>query len=213
MSRCRAQAGFTMLEAIVTLVIVSMLVTVLMNALSQSLSLRTRMLRVQGESRQMLLQEAWFRDSVAGAQPPTRHGEADGFAGDAGGIQFVSAGPLVAIGSARVGWRLQRDGDGGVALHYEDPVSGDLVIVPGPLRGAAFSYLGAEGGEWMSEWRSTTPDEASRLAGKGSGTLPRLVRFEATTASGRHLHWLVYLPADLRAADRIDLDEGGHVEL
>ncbi|MFN3703338.1 type II secretion system protein [Thermomonas sp.] len=213
MSRRDAEAGFTLLEAIVTLVIVSMLVTVLMNALSQSLSLRTRMLRVQGESRQMLLQEAWFRDSVAAAQPPTRHGEVDGFVGDAGGIQFVSAAPLAAIGSVRVRWWLQRGSDGEVALHYEDPTSGDLLILPGPLQGAGFSYLGVDGGDWMSEWRSTTADEASRLAEKGSGTLPKLVRFQATTASGRQLYWLVYLPADLRAVDRIDFDEAGHVEL
>lgn len=213
MSRCRAEAGFTLLEAIVTLVIVSMLVTVLMNALSQSLSLRTRMLRVQGESRQMLLQEAWFRDSVSGAQPPTRRNEADGFEGDAGGVRLMSAAPLADAGSARIEWRLGPDADRGIALHYLDPASGDLVVVPGPLRDAAFSYLGEDGGDWVSEWRSTTPKDASRLTEKGSGTLPRLVRFQATTATGRRLHWLVYLPADLRASDRVEMDEGGHVEL
>ena len=66
-----AQGGFTLLEAIVTLIIVSMLVTVLMNALSQSLALRARMLRLQGEARRMLLQEAWFRDSLGGVQMTT----------------------------------------------------------------------------------------------------------------------------------------------
>lgn len=208
--RVRAQGGFTLLEAIVTLVIVSMLVTVLMNALSQSLSLRTRMLRMQGESRQMLLQEAWFRDSVAGAQPPTQRLEADGFSGDMDGVAFISAAPLMASGSVQVAWRLVRDADGQVALHYQDPAVGDLVVVPGPLHDAGFAYL-AEGdaAPWESQWQSTKPEKASRLAEKGSGVVPRLVRFQATTEAGRRLHWLVYLPANLRASDRINIEEGG----
>lgn len=206
----RVQGGFTLLEAIVTLVIVSMLVTVLMSALSQSLSLRTRMLRMQGESRQMLLQEAWFRDSLAGAQPPTQRLEADAFSGGIEEVSFVSAAPLMASGSARIAWRLVRDADGDAALHYLDPVAGDLVVVPGPLREAGFAYMAeGDGAQWETAWQSTAPENASRLAEKGRGVLPRLVRFQATTEAGRHLQWLVYLPANLRASDRINIEEGG----
>lgn len=204
------QGGFTLLEAIVTLIIVSMLVTVLMNALSQSLTLRARMLGLQGEARRMLLQEAWFRDSVGGAQPPTKRLEADGFLGTASAVSFVSAAPLGANGSARVDWGLQRDENGQVALHYSDPAVGDLVVVPGPLRDASLSYMGSDGGPWRQEWRSTAPDDATALSPTGTGVLPRLVRFQATTETGRHLHWLVYLPADLRASDRIDLRDIGY---
>jgi prepilin-type N-terminal cleavage/methylation domain-containing protein len=204
------QGGFTLLEAIVTLVIVSMLVTVLMSALSQSLSLRTRMLRMQGESRQMLLQEAWFRDSLAGAQPPTQQLEADGFSGSSQEVSFVSAAPLTASGSARIAWRLIRDADGDTALHYQDPAAGDLVVIPGPLREAGFAYLPeGQGARWEAGWQSTAAEEASRLAAKGSGVLPRLVRFQAITESGRRLHWLVYLPANLRASDRVNIEDGG----
>src|SRR3546814_6549996 len=60
--------GFTLLETVVTLVIVSLLVTMLMQALSHALNLRTRLLRVQQESRTELLQEAWFRETVGAAQ-------------------------------------------------------------------------------------------------------------------------------------------------
>lgn len=212
MNRHRAwsQGGFTLLEAIVTLIIVSMLVTVLMSALSQSLSLRTRMLRVQGEARQMSLQEAWFRESVGGAQPPAKLGESDGFWGTESGLSFVSAAPLAADGSARVDWRLERDSDGQTALHYQDPVAGDMVVMQGPLRDASLSYMADGGSQWQMEWRSTSPDKASPLSPAGTGMLPRLVRFQATTATGRRLHWLVYLPADLHASDRIDLSEVGH---
>lgn len=205
-----AQGGFTLLEAIVTLIIVSMLVTVLMNALSQSLALRARMLRLQGEARRMLLQEAWFRDSLGGAQPPTKRVEADGFLGTASEVSFVSAAPLVANGSTRVDWKLLRDQNGRVALHYSDPVVGDLEVVSGPLNDASLSYMGSDGGQWQQEWRSTAPDDATALSPTGTGVLPRLVRFQATTETGRRLHWLVYLPADLRASDRIDLKELGY---
>lgn len=210
--RTRMQQGFTLLEAIVTLVIVSMLVTVLMSALSQSLSVRTRMLRMQGESRQMLLQEAWFRDSFAGAQPPTQDREEDAFSGTPEEVSFVSAAPLTANGSVRIAWRLVRDVDGSATLHYMDPVAGDLVVVPGPLRDAGFAYL-AEGdaAQWAANWQSTAPEAASRLAEKGSGVLPSLVRFQAITGTGRRLHWLVYLPANLRASDRTNIEEGSDV--
>lgn len=203
----RGQSGFTLLEAIVTLVIVSMLMAVLMQALSQSLGLRTRLLRLYGESRQMLLQEAWFRENVATAQPPVM-GVGDAFDGTADSVSFISAAPLMTGGSGRVRWWLAPDETGGVSLNYSDSTVKQVVIVKGPLRDAGFSY-GSPDDEWREQWHGQAPELASSLDAQPASPetvpppiLPRLLRFQAVTAQGRHLDWVVHLPSDLRPVDQ-----------
>lgn len=188
--------GFTLLETVVTLVIVSLLIALLMQALNQSLSLRTRLLRLQGESRTDLLQEAWFRESVSGAQADLD--DALGvLEGGPDQLSYATATPLVASGLARVTWRIER-GDEGLTLRYLDPQS-DLLVVEGPLREAAFAYLDRDGA-WHERW-TTTPEDATRL--------PELVRFEALTPRGR-LYWLVPLLSESLPADALRLDVGGN---
>ncbi|HEY1034262.1 MAG TPA: type II secretion system protein [Pseudoxanthomonas sp.] len=175
----RRQRGFTLLEAIVTLVIVSMLVTVLMQALAQAMSLRTRLLRFEGESRLAALQEAWFREAAAGMQ---RDAEAEtlqvGELGTRESLAYDTPAPLVARGFSGVRWWLQ---DG--SLHYADSQVADVVVVEGPLRGAAFAYLD-EQGDWVDEWRW-----------KDHARMPRMVRFTAMTERGA-LDWVVPVMAD-----------------
>ncbi len=209
-SMSRGQAGFTLLEAVVTLVVVSMLMALLMQALSQSLGLRTRLLRLYGESRQMLLQEAWFRENIATAQPPST-GTGDVFEGAADSVSFISAVPLVTGGSGRVRWWLARDESGGMSLNYSDSAVKQLVIVKGPLRDAGFSYASTDE-QWIQQWHGEVPDVArapsfdAQLAPADSPPpppiLPRLLRFQAVTAQGRQLDWVVHLPSDLRPVDQ-----------
>ncbi len=211
-SMSRGQAGFTLLEAVVTLVVVSMLMALLMQALSQSLGLRTRLLRLYGESRQMLLQEAWFRENIATAQPPTI-GTGDAFEGAADSVSFISAVPLVTGGSGRVRWWLAQDEGGGMSLNYSDSAVKQLVIVKGPLRDARFSYASTDE-QWMQQWRGEVPDpaqlpsfDAQQAPGEPAAPppppiLPRLLRFQAVTAQGRQLDWVVHLPSDLRPVDQ-----------
>jgi len=189
----RRERGFTLLETVVTLVIVSLLVTMLMQALNHALGLRTRLLRVQQDSRAAMLQEAWFRESVAAAQDDLD--DAMGaMEGDARSLAFASMMPLASPGMARVQWWLDGDADG-VALHYTDAGSGDITIVPGPLQDGAFAYMD-HAGAWHDEWEPG-PEAEERL--------PRLVRFEAETAKGR-LYWLVPLLADPIARERLRPD-------
>lgn len=203
-----AERGFTLLESVVTLVIVSMLTAMLMQALTQSLDLRTRLLRVQGESREMLLQEAWFRESVAGAQPPTPRERSDAFEAGADGFSYVTAAPLMAQGAARVRWWLEDDEDGQLSLHYSDPVAGTWVVVPGPLREAEFAYLAEGADEWATHWSSAGAGDLDSGRLPGEGVLPQALRFQAETVQGRRLYWLVHLPANLRASERTDRDGG-----
>jgi prepilin-type N-terminal cleavage/methylation domain-containing protein len=181
--RRRVQGGFTLLETIVTLVIVSLIVVVLMQALQQALGLRTRLLRFERETRMATLQESWFRDSVSSAMAdlpdafgPMRGGEDE--------VSMISAAPLEGAGPARIGWALRRDGNL-QALVYTATGTDPLQVVRG-LRDASFSYLDASG-RWQRTWKQ---DE--------DAPLPRMVRLQATTATGELL-WLVPIAADGRA--------------
>jgi len=183
--RPRPAPGFTLLEAIVTLVIVSMIVTLLMQALGQSLDLRSRLLRHQRQATVASLQEQWFRDTVASALADLPDGLGQ-MAGSADTLALVTPRPLDGGGPERVRWSLQPV-QGGWALHYADATWPDLVVIEGPLREAAFAYLDGLD-TWHSEW---APQVGAQEV------LPRMVRLQALTATGE-MHWLVPIVTDPR---------------
>lgn len=195
MATRRHAHGFTLLEAIVTLVIVALIVTVLMQALAQSLDMRTRLLHHQRQTRMSALQEQWFRDTVASAiaDLPDALGHMHGSADT---LELVTAAPLGGGGLQRVRWSLLPV-EGGYALHYSDATWPDLTVLRGPVFDAAFAYLDAEG-QWQSEW-----EPAEDATEEAVEVLPRMVRLHASTATGELL-WLVpiagspYPPAMLR---------------
>lgn len=182
MRRNRA-AGFTLLETIVTLMIVSLMVALLMQALSQVLNLRQRVLRLQAEARTAALQERWFRESLQGAiaDLPDAFGEFDG---SPDRLEFVSAVLLDSDGLGRVNWEIVRHA-GGVALAHQGPAGERFLVVEGPLVSAEFDYRGTDG-EWQPRWAPEGDDRE---------VLPRLVRFRAEGGRGR-IHWIVAVPTD-----------------
>ena len=188
------QRGFTLLEAIVTLVIVSMLVTVLMQALGQAMSLRTRLLRFDGENRTAALQDSWFRESVGGVQRDVEPAP-DAVLGTHDWLEFVTPAPLAATGFSNVRWWL----DGG-QLHYADRQVNDVVIVPGPLQDAGFTYLD-ESGAWVQQWPWSQHKR-----------MPRMIRFSAGTARGA-LDWIVPVMADGQDPEMLKLDVGSNNDL
>lgn len=209
MSR-RAASGFTLLETIVTMVIVSLIVVVLMQALQQSLGLRTRLLRHERETRMAALQEQWFRDSVSSAVAdlPDALGRMDG---DGKAFELVSASPLSGRGLGRIRWALQPV-EGGFALVYGDQEWHDLQVIRGPLRDASFAYLDAQG-RWRDEWKPgddapRAGDEAEAVAAAGGNDLPRMVRLQAETTTGE-LVWLVAIIAKPQPQDFLRPEEIG----
>ena len=181
----RRPQGFSLLEAIVTLVIVALIVTLLMQALGQSLDLRERLLRHQRLATVGALQEQWFRDTVSSAMADLGDGMGR-MAGSADTLELVTSGPLGDGGLQRVKWSLQPTDDGGLALHYADGTFPDLVVA-GPLIDARFAYS-EDGREWSDRWE---PEDTA------DDVLPRLVRLQASTATGE-LDWLVPIAANPR---------------
>lgn len=189
----RLSRGFTLLEAIVTLVVVSLIVTLLMQALVQSLDMRTRLLRHERAARMDTLQEQWFRDTVSSAMPDM--GNAFGYMeGNAESLELVTARPLGG-GLDRVRWSFQRT-DGGFALHYHDAEWDDLVVMPGPLLDPVFDYLDDKG-DWKAEWK---PEDDLALG------LPRMVRLRARMQSG-DLLWMVPINIDPHLPTMLRPDE------
>lgn len=198
--RPAGSAGFTLLETIVTLVVVSMIVVVLMQALQQALGLRTRLLRHEREVRSEVLQEQWFRDSIAAAMADLPDGLGV-MEGGADAVSLVSAAPLSGPGLVKVRWSL-RPVAGGVALEYAEAAATPMTVLPGPLVAASFDYLDAEG-QWLKEWK--VPEASPPAAGANEmvpaevpDQMPRMVRLRATTATGEALLWLVPLAAEPR---------------
>ena len=179
----RGQRGFTVLEAIVTLVIFAMLVTLLMQSLQQALRVRERVFLHQQALRADELQSTWFRDSITGAiASPLDEGE--GMTGAPDRLKMLSHAPLDGGGLQPVEWFLRRR-EGGDALHYSGGGWRDLVVVEGPLQAAAFSYMNARG-EWQQHWR---PEAGDRTR------LPRAIKLEGIGPNGPIL-WMAAIPAE-----------------
>ena len=188
------------------MVVVSLIVTLLMQGLSQALNIRARLLRHQQLAIVASLQERWFRDTVSSALAdlPDAFGIMNGTSNS---MAFATAGPLVGPGPQRVTWSLQRV-PGGWSLNYSDPAIGDIVVIPGPLSNASFAYLGADSAQWSDRWDPDF-DEKPGADNDVVQVVPRMVRLQAQGASGT-LYWLVpihveaTMPRFLRLEDALD---------
>lgn len=187
MSRASTQ-GFTLLEALVTLVIVSLLVATLMQALSHSLDMRTRLIRLQRAARVDALQQAWFRQTLAGAVAdlPDARG---GLRGTPDRVELVSLAPLTGDGLARITWEL-RSGPGGRALLYRQDAEPEVEVVPA-LREARFAYLQRDG-SWTDRFDPPEGESYPSRTDPAPASLPRAVRLRGRTAT-RDVDWTVAL--------------------
>ena len=190
----RRTRGFTLLEALVTLVIVSLIVTVLMQALSQALGVRMRVLVMQRDTRLDAIQGAWFRESVQGMASDVKTG-LGAPEGKADEIRFATFSALGGAGLAKVTWRIDPV-PGGYALRYEDEKVGTLDILPGPLKRAEFDFSG-EGGQWERTWEPPAHDLSLppvESVAPPIVALPRLVRFRAEGRRGT-IEWVAPVTA------------------
>lgn len=142
MSRGRV-AGFTLMETLVMLVLVSFTVLLMFQMLGSYRIAQARVVAQGGIVDRQALFDAWFTDSVQGLRAMDAaplEGSGEGFAG-------TSLNPLVASPGAPVsiGWRLV-PGDDGLALAY---VEAGVERWSLPLRdtdAARFAYVDASGG-------------------------------------------------------------------
>lgn len=186
-----ARRGFTLLEALVTLVLVALIATLLMQSLLHAMTVRERLLSVQAHARVAALQELWVREALAGALPDLSSGYGV-FVGTPERIEFVTSAPLSGETLSRATLSLERAGTG-AHLDYSDAGMDSIRVIEHPLRAASFAYADATGA-WHGSWPPT---------GRNPEHLPRAVRLEAEGHRGR-VDWLVAIlpsprpPVDLR---------------
>jgi prepilin-type N-terminal cleavage/methylation domain-containing protein len=158
--------GFSLLEAMVTLVIVAMVMALLMQSLVYVLGVRERLLRHESEARISALHEQWFRESVAAALVDAHDG-AQAFSGSDEGFALLGADALRSGMCAVVEWRI-KDNAGARRLEYVEEGAATVVLSRG-LEDARFEYRDRSG-RWHTAWPAEdAPDEH----------MPRLVRLSA----------------------------------
>jgi prepilin-type N-terminal cleavage/methylation domain-containing protein len=186
--------GFSLLEALVTLVIIALVATVLMQSLLYVLGMRERVLRIDRDARTSALHERWFRDSV-GAAVADRVDGASPFVGDASSVRFLSQSPVTGEGVWPIAWRLDRADEGPRSLTYAQGADAWRVLPPA-LLDARFDYLDHRG-VWHATWPvESRPEEA----------LPRAVRLVASR-DGRPLLWWVTIAAGPRLPPSLQFQE------
>lgn len=141
--------GFTLLEVLVTMVIISMIAILLMQSLSQVLGLRERVLRSESEARIAALQEHWFRDSLSAAMADLPEGVAP-FSGNSRAVRFLGLDPMLGGYFAVIEWQIL-DAAEGLELAYRQNSQPEAVVVLRGLTQAELRYQNREG-RWFDTW-------------------------------------------------------------
>lgn len=183
--------GFSLLEALVTLVIVTMIMAVLTQALVHVLGIRSRLLSHEVGGRLAVLHEQWFRESVSAALADAEGGLGQ-FTGDESGFSFMSANALQSAAGAKVAWRLLESG-AGQQLEYVEEENATVVIASGLVE-ARFSYCD-QNGRCHQRW------PVAEIPGE---LLPRLVALHA--GGDTPWVWWVAITASPRLPPTLEMD-------
>ncbi len=151
-SRSGGCAGFTLLEMLVVLMLVSLAATLLLQGFGYVLEMRTRftghLREVQGER----LQQHWFL-SVGSGLSASHPQESGVFQGRAEGFQGLSMASLSgSIGEpTSISWSLEQDGNLTRLVYRDVAVTSGWTIAEWPDSEATFRYLDRKG-NWQRRW-------------------------------------------------------------
>ncbi|MGL6290157.1 MAG: type II secretion system protein [Silanimonas sp.] len=165
------QRGFSLLEAMVTLVIISLVTTVLMQSLLYVLGVRERVLRNERESRSASLDEAWFRESIGSAIADVSE-RGRPFRGDASRVSFLGLDTLDGRAFSEVTWALV-PGERGLSLEYR---AGERrwALATGLPEGTAFRFRDIDG-SWSAVWPVPEANAPDTSRPRPLRALPRAV--------------------------------------
>lgn len=145
MSRPHAQRGLTLVELLVTLVLVALATSLVIGGIGQASALLGRVTADQGSGYEELMARTWLRQSIEAVVPQA--GDQRSLVGGPGELRIQSFRPL--LGSEGVAtelaWRIGAQG----ALEYQE---GDQAMQVGALPPMLrFEYQGADLA-WHEEW-------------------------------------------------------------
>lgn len=160
----KRRAGYTLIEMLITLVIVALVTGLVFDGVGGTARLSLRLADASEKLDRASLAAEWFRQSVAGALP------AEGplppqLVGDGQTLRLSTMASLHdRIGAPRmVEWRLSKTAGGGVELVY---AFGDQswVVAQTPKGDPRFTYRG-EGGAALERWAEREPPRLVALEG------------------------------------------------
>ncbi len=173
--RCRKTfdpQGFTLVEVLVTLVLLSMVAAVAFGSLRQVLEARDRLWPYLDRSQETTLVSGWFRQTVQATIADYDDGK-HRFAGTASEVSGLTASPLVGPAGTPTAFRWAMKYDAArdlTTLEYEESPKQALRIAAWAGRDGAFAYFAGEP-KWQPAWPPSDSDQ-----GKSIPQLPQLVR-------------------------------------
>lgn len=195
--RLRKPQGFTLLEMLVVLMIISLLSLLLMQGFSYLLQLRVRFLDRLDDMQQFTLQRHWFESSSSALIPEyTDLPEGYPFKGEERGFSGLTTMSLDDIPGVPLpcAWYLNYDG-GETHLLYRRANQQTWEVMSWPGREGGFRYQD-EKGEWHAKWPPSSTAAASFMQEAGP-QLPKIIALSGIRR-GEIFLWL----AEVKSRDK-----------
>lgn len=185
--------GFTLIEMMVVMVIVSLLITIIMQGFGYSMGVYQRVVSQQRQAYTVVMAERWFQSTLS-SQVAARPKD-QGLIGSNAELTTYSFMPLIEETGlkTRIGWRLSQSKDELILAYQENQVS--LTVHRWPESTGRIEYLDTETGRWIDHWPTKNPDAPS---------LPKAIRLVILSGSDTR-NWLVVNSTRLRP--EISMDE------
>jgi prepilin-type N-terminal cleavage/methylation domain-containing protein len=167
------QAGFTLVEVLVTLVLLSIVGAIVFGSLGQVLDARARLRPYLDQAGETALVAAWFRQTVQALLPDYDTGR-NRFSATESGFAGLTASPLIGPPGTPTSfaWALKYDAGLNISvLEYSEMQSKTIPIARWPGKHGGFSYFDQDH-EWRQEW----PPPAGLNQEAGRSQLPQLIR-------------------------------------
>jgi prepilin-type N-terminal cleavage/methylation domain-containing protein len=166
-------SGFTLVEVLVSLVLLSMVAAIVFGSLRQVIEARTRLRPYLDQSEQTTMAAGWFRQTVQGLMADYDTGR-HRFAATSEGFSGLTVSPLIGPPGTPTAfrWSLRYDGANDLTvLEYDEARSETMRVVDWAGSEGSFSYYGQDQ-EWHARWASPEkPDQSQTIP-----QLPQLIR-------------------------------------
>ncbi len=144
------QVGFTLVEVLVVIVLVSMISALLLQMMTLSFRSFDQVTRIANESNVLRMRNQWFRNSISHLVASLD--EQFGLVGDASTISGYSSAPLLDHSGklTRVYWEVRRSGADS-ELWYREHAGSPMLIGKWAGGELKFSYRGLQSA-WLDKW-------------------------------------------------------------